>query len=237
MLREGFEAALIVGILLAFLNRMNRRDAFWHVWVGAAMAVVVSLAAAGVLFLVGAELEGEAEEVWEGATMLVAAGLLTWMIFWMRTQARFIKKHLETRIESALASGSAIGLMLVAFVGVVREGIETSLFMFSTVSGTDPVVSGIGALVGTLGAVALGYAFYRGSSHLDLRRFFSITSALLLAFAAYLLFGGLHEFAEAGFLPEETAPLVGVGVLLGMLSLYWYFRKPVAKQVAPAATR
>lgn len=224
MLREGFEASLIVGIVLAFLNRTGRREGFAAVWAGVAAAVVLSAGVAAVLFLVGAELSGRAELVWEGTTMLAAAGLLTWMIFWMRRQARTIRKELETQVQHALATGSAVTLALVAFVGVLREGVETSLFMVTTFQGANVAVQTAGALVGALLAVALGVAFYKGASRLDLHRFFSITSGLLLVFAGYLLARGLHEFAEAGILPDSTLLLAASFAALAAPTLWLYFR-------------
>jgi high-affinity iron transporter len=224
MLREGFEASLIVGIILAFLNRTGRREAFAPVWIGAGFALLLSTITAALLFLIGAELEGTSEKVFEGTAMLIAAGLLTWMIFWMRSQARFIKKELEEQIEHALAVGSSFGLALVAFVGVLREGVETALFLFGTVEGSNRLVASIGATIGLTGAVLLGYLFYRGASRLDLRKFFTVTSVLLLAFAGWLLAQGLHEYAEAGVLPESELLLLGAFVALAAPTLYFYLR-------------
>ena len=234
MLREGFEASLIVGIVLAFLDRSGRRDGFRAVWLGAGAALAISIAVGIALFAVNAELEGTAEALWEGIAMLAAAGLLTWMIFWMRRQARSIKRELEGQVQSALAGGSFLALAAVAFVGVLREGVETSLFLFSSFSGSDPVVSTIGAVVGLAVAVALGYAFYRGSSRLDLRRFFTITSGLLLVFAGWLLAGGLEELAEGGVLPENEVLLWGSFLALAAPTLYFYFRPRPAPRVDPA---
>ena len=122
MLREGFEASLILGIVLAFLNRTGRREAFTPVWIGAAIAVFLSVFVGALLFAVGAELEGTAEAVFEGTAMILAAGLLTWMIFWMRSQARSIKKELEGQVEHALATGSSFGLAVVVFVVSIPVG-------------------------------------------------------------------------------------------------------------------
>jgi high-affinity iron transporter len=224
MLREGFEASLIVGIVLAFLDRTGRRDAFWPVWIGAFSALAVSVALGTALFAIGAELEGTAEAVWEGTAMLLAAALLTWMIFWMRRQARTIKRELEEKTQHALAAGSAVGLGLVVFVGVLREGVETALFFFGTVESSKPVVSFVGAVIGLSLAVALGYAFYRGASRLDLRRFFTVTSVLLLLFAGYLLAQGLHEFAEAGILPENPLLLGAAYLALAGPTVYFFLR-------------
>jgi len=234
MLREGFEASLIVGIILAFLNRTGRREAFLPVWIGAGIALLLSTVTAALLFVIGAELEGTAEMIFEGTAMLIAAGLLTWMIFWMRSQARFIKKDLEEQIERALAVGSSFGLALVAFVGVLREGVETALFLFGTVEGSNKLFASFAAALGLAGAVLLGYLFYRGASRLDLRKFFTVTSVLLLAFAGWLLAQGLHEFAEAGVLPESELILVGAFAALAAPTLYFYLRP--AKKPKPAAS-
>lgn len=223
-LREGFEASLIVGIVLAFLDRAGRREGFWPVWAGAAAALAVSACLAAVLFAVGAELEGRSEAAFEGATMLLAAGLLTWMIFWMRRQARTIRRDLEAQVGHALARGSALALALVAFVGVLREGVETALFLFSTVEGSDTLSATASASAGLVGAVVLGYLFYKGASRLDLRRFFTATSVLLLLFAGYLLAQGVHELAEAGVLPESEPLLVGAFTSLAVPALYLFLR-------------
>jgi high-affinity iron transporter len=234
MLREGFEASLVVGIVLAFLDRTGRRDAFWPVWIGAGLALAISISVGALLFAVGAELEGTAEMVFEGVTMLVAAGLLTWMIFWMRRQARTIRRDLEAQVESALIRGSALGLAAVVFVGVLREGVETALFLFGTVEGSNRLVATTSAAVGLAAAVMLGYLFYRGASRLDLRRFFLATSVLLLLFAGWLLAQGLHELAEAGVLPESEALLVGAFAALAAPTLYFFLRKPRPAPQTPA---
>jgi len=226
VLREGFEASLVVGIVLAFLDRTGRRDGFAAVWLGVAAALALSLAVGVALFTAGAELEGRSELVFEGVVMLTAAGLLTWMIFWMRNRARTLRREIEGRTQAALDAGSAIGLALVVFLGVAREGVETALFLFSSVEGSNGVVSLIGAIVGGALAVALGYLFYRGSHRLNLRTFFTITSALLLVFAGYLLAMGLHELAEAGVIPESEALLVAAFAALAVPTLYFFFRKP-----------
>jgi high-affinity iron transporter len=233
MLREGFEASLVVGIVLAFLHRTGRRDGFRAVWLGAAAAAVISVGVGALLFVVGAELDGSSEQLFEGATMLTAAGLLTWMIFWMRRQARSIRRELESQVESALASGSGLALAAVAFVGVLREGVETSLFLFSTVAGANRIVATTSATVGLAAALSLGYLFYRGAAHLDLRRFFQITSVVLLCFAGWLVAQGLKELSEAGALPESNLLLGTAFLALAGPTLYFFLRKPKPKP-APA---
>ncbi len=225
VLREGFEASLVVGIVLAFLDRTGRRDGFAAVWAGVAAALALSLLVAVALFAAGAELEGRSEAIFEGVVMLIAAGLLTWMIFWMRNRARSMRKEIEGRTQAALEAGSTIGLALVVFVGVAREGVETALFLFSSVEGSSPLVSLVASLIGGAAAIGLGYLFYRGSHRLNLRTFFTATSALLLLFAGYLLALGLHELAEAGVFPESEALLVGSFLALAVPTLYFFFRK------------
>ena len=226
VLREGFEASLVVGIVLAFLDRTGRRDGFKAVWVGLGAALVLSLVVAVALFAVGAELDGTSELLFEGIVMLTAAGLLTWMIFWMRSRARSLRMEIEGRTQEALANGSTVGLALVVFIGVAREGVETALFLFSSVEGSSPLVSLVGSLIGGAAAVGLGYLFYRGSHRLNLRTFFTATSALLLLFAGYLLASGLRELAEDGVIPESELLIVGAFVALAAPTLYLFFRKP-----------
>jgi high-affinity iron transporter len=232
VLREGFEASLVVGVVLAFLDRTGRRDGFGAVWVGVASALALSLVAGIALFAVGAELEGTSEAVFEGTVMLVAAGLLTWMIFWMRGRARTLRTEIEGRAQAALDAGSAVGLGLVVFLGVAREGVETALFLFSSVEGSSRLVSVVGAAIGAAAAVGLGYLFYRGSHRLNLRTFFTATSALLLVFAGYLLARGLFELSEAGVIPESELLLVAAFAALAAPTLYFFFRKPKAPAAA-----
>jgi high-affinity iron transporter len=232
VLREGFEASLVVGVVLAFLDRTGRRDGFTAVWIGVAAALALSLAAGAALFAAGAELEGRSEMIFEGVVMLTAAGLLTWMIFWMRGRARTLRREIEGRTQAALDAGSALGLGLVVFIGVAREGVETALFLFSSIEGSSSLVSFAGAIIGGVVAVGLGYLFYRGSHRLNLRTFFTATSVLLLVFAGFLLARGLHELAEAGVIPESEALLVAAFAALAGPTLYFFFRKP--KPVAAA---
>jgi high-affinity iron transporter len=226
VLREGFEASLVVGIVLAFLDRTGRRDGFRAVWVGVGLALALSLAVGAALFAAGAELEGRSEAVFEGVVMLTAAGLLTWMIFWMRGHARTIRRDIEGRTQAALDAGSAVGLAVVVFVGVAREGVETALFLFSAFDASSTGLSLVASVVGGAAAVGLGYLFYRGSHRLNLRLFFAATSALLLIFAGYLLVSGLHELAEAAIIPESEALIAAALVAFAAPTLYFFFRTP-----------
>ncbi|MDO8567134.1 MAG: iron uptake transporter permease EfeU [Dehalococcoidales bacterium] len=201
-LREGLEAALVIGIILAYLGRTGNRQAFRPVWLGTSLGMAASVIAGGAIYLLAGEFSGRAEMVFEGVTLLVAAGVLTWMIFWMRNQAVNIKDHLHAQIQSALTSGSSLGLVTLAFVVVVREGIEASLFLFAATRVPEsPVLFTAGGLMGLAGAALIGYTIYKGTSRLNLRTFFNVTSIVLIVFAAGLLAHGFGEFHEAGIIP------------------------------------
>ena len=200
-LREGIEAALIVGIVLAYLSRSGHRSHFPSVWAGTALALLVSLAAGGVLFAVGAEFTGRAEEIFEGVAMFAAVVVLSYMVIWMKRQAVNIRGHLEAQVATAVAGGSAVALGLLAFVAVVREGLETALFMFAATRTATSAETLAGGILGLALAAALGYVIYRGSRVLKLKTFFNVTGVLLVLFAAGLLAHGIHEFEEAGVIP------------------------------------
>lgn len=200
-LREGLEAALIVAIVLGYLKRLGREGDFPTVWLGTAAAVALSTIAGLVVFNTLGELEGRAEAVTEGLVAFVATGVLTWMIFWMARQARFIKGELESKVDAAVVAGSSIALASIAFVAVLREGLETALFLLSTGVGTESSASQfVGGVIGLGVAIVLGYLVYRGSRKVNLRVFFRVTGALIILFAAGLLAKGVHEFQEAGLI-------------------------------------
>ncbi|MFL5907421.1 MAG: FTR1 family protein [Solirubrobacterales bacterium] len=234
-LREGFEATLIVGLILAYLVKTGQREEAVAVWWGVAAAAITSLAIGATLFLSSGELEGTSEMLYEGSAMIFAAAVVTWMAFWMRKQAATIGSHLREQVSESLRSGSAIGLASVAFIGVAREGLETALFLFASTENSGPVIAVAGGVLGLGAAVGLGVAFYRGALRLDLKKFFTVTSVLVIAFAAYLIFGGIHELAEASGseLLEMAAPL---GALLYGGGFAWlYLRDSLrARRAAPA---
>jgi high-affinity iron transporter len=201
MTREGLEASLIVGIVLGYLAKTENRRYFGLIWLGTAAALAVSVATGATLFFTVGELQGRAEQIFEGLAMLSAVAVLTWMIFWMRKQAANIKRELEARLANAIAAGSAVGLASVVFFAVLREGWETALFLFAIGESSTPLATAIGALVGLAISISLGVAIYMGSRRLDLRQFFTTTGLLLIVFAAGLLAHATHEFQEAGLLP------------------------------------
>jgi high-affinity iron transporter len=221
-LREGFEAALVIGLILAYLTKTNQRERAGAVWWGVAAASALSVVVGATLFLSGGELEGTGEALYEGTAMIAAAAVVTWMAFWMRRQAATIGAHLREQVSESLRSGSAIGLASVAFVGVGREGLETSLFLFASTEGSGATVAVIGGVLGLLAAVGLGVAFYRGALRLDLSKFFTVTSVLVIAFAAYLIFSGIHEIGEAAGSEalELAAPVAALLYGAGFALLY-----------------
>ena len=239
MTREGLEASLIVGIVLGYLAKTENRRYFRLIWLGTAAAVAVSVAAGAALFFTIGELEGRSEQIFEGVAMLCAVSVLTWMIFWMRKQAANIKKELEARLASAIAAGSAIGLASVVFFAVLREGVETALFLFAIGESSTPLATGIGAVVGLAISISLGIGIYMGSRRLDLRQFFTVTGLLLIVFAAGLLAHAVHEFQEAGILPETVEHLWNTNAILSedshfgkfLTALFGYNGDPSALEV------
>ncbi|MGA9162623.1 MAG: iron uptake transporter permease EfeU [Actinomycetota bacterium] len=210
-LREGIEAALIVSILLAYLRQLGRGDRSRVVWWGTGLAAVASLAAGATIFTVGAEFEGTAEQLFGGLVTLTAVGVLTWMIFWMRRQGAGIRADLHDKVDMALLGGGA-ALAAIAFFSVLREGVETALFLFAAAEGTAVGTGGVGsqllgAILGLALAVFLGVLLYRGAIHMNLRTFFKLTGFVLIVIAAGLFAAGIHELQEAGWLPllERTA--------------------------------
>jgi len=213
-LREGLEAAIILGIVVGLLQRTGNGAYARFVWVGAAAAGALSLAVAAVLFVLGRRLEGAAEAVFEGAMMFLAAGLLTWMIFWMQRQGRAMRSNLEGEIRRALTQRQRWGLAGLAFVAVAREGLELALFLTAAALSTSEGLVALGGLAGVLGAGLLGWGLYASTVRLDVRRFFDVSGALLLLFAAGLVAHGVHEFNEVRWIPAVVEPLWNVNGVL-----------------------
>ena len=208
-LREGIEAALIVSILLAYLRQLGRTDRAHVVWWGTALAIGLSAVVGTVIFAVGAEFEGTAEQVFEGLVTLTAVSVLTWMIFWMRRQGARIKSDLQEKVDTALVAGG-FALAALAFTAVLREGIETALFLFAAAKGTAVDAGGVagqvtGAVLGLGLAVVLGVLLYRGGIRMNLRTFFRVTGSILIVVAAGLFAYSVHELQEAGWFPLLTA--------------------------------
>jgi high-affinity iron transporter len=205
-LREGVEAALIVSIILAYLARTGNSRHFSRIWLGVGAAAVVSLVAGTAIYLTTRTLPNGTEQLFEGATMLVAAAIVTWMLFWMRRQAAGVKGELQARLDRALTDGSLFGLTALAFMAIIREGIETSIFLVGQADSAETGAPSIfvGALAGLAIAILLGYGFYRGTRRINLASFFRWTGIALVFIAGGLVGHAVHEFVEAGVITIGT---------------------------------
>jgi high-affinity iron transporter len=237
-LREGLEAALIVGIVLSALRKMQRSDSASAIWIGVAAAVVVSGAAAVALTMLGYELKDPAEAIFEGLTMLLAAGILTWMIFWMSHQSRTMKADLESGVEKAVGGGRR-ALFALAFIAVLREGVELALFLTAATFSSNAHQTFIGGILGLGAAVLLGWLLFAASVRINLRQFFTVTGILLIFFAAGLVGRGVGELVEMGWLPAFIAHVWDLGNVVSDIStlgqtlgaLFGYSASPSLMQV------
>ena len=221
-LREGLEAALVAGILVAYISRLGRRDVLPRLWIGVGLAVALSLAL-GAIFTFGAyALTTAAQELIGGLLSLTAVAMVTWMIFWMQRAGRTLKNTLHAEIDRALAAATLWSLVVIGFVSVAREGVETTLLLWSMVQsfGNAPEAL-LGALLGLLAAVVLGWLLARGMLRLDLRRFFTWTGAFLIVVAAGVLAYGIHDLQEAGALPGPYTALAPLDPTTGSVATGW----------------
>ena len=196
-LREGLEAGLIVAIILAYLKATHQRPHFRTVLIAALAAVAVSLAAGAAIFAVAGEFEGRTAEAFEGTAMLLAVGVLSWVVVWMKSEAVGKKKTLEGDLAQAIGVGSAFALALIPFTAILREGLETAVFLFAATRTSTPLESTMGASAGILAATALTWGIYSGGYRINLRIFFNVTGVMLIILAAGLLVNGLKELHEA----------------------------------------
>jgi high-affinity iron transporter len=200
-LREGLEAALIVGILVAYLVKTGRNHLLAPLWIGVGTAIAASLALGGFLSFTSAELSDRGEEFFAGTTSFLAVGFVTWMVFWMKRAARGLRDELHGKVDSAVGAG-ALAIAVTAFVAVVREGLETALFIYTNFKTVGAASSAtIGLILGLALAVALGYLIYNRSVKINLSKFFQITGTALIIVAAGVLSYGIHEYQELGWLP------------------------------------
>jgi high-affinity iron transporter len=210
-LREGLEAALIVGIIAAVIVRRGDRSALRPMWWGTVAAVALSAGGAIALDVANRSLTLKARATMEGVLALAAVGGITYMIVWMARHSASLRTELESKTGIALAAGSLAAVAGMAFVAVLREGLETAVFLLATLENSRSAVSGaVGASVGILVSVVIGYGIYRGGVRIDLRRFFRVTGVILVIVAAGLLASAVHELAEAGvitFLQESAVNL------------------------------
>ncbi len=203
-LREGLEASLVVVILIAYLVKTERRHLLPRIWGGVAAAVLVSFGFGALLTYGPQRLTFQAQEALGGTLSIVAVGFVTWMVFWMARHARGLSGELRGKIDTAADAGG-ISLAVVALLAVGREGLETALFIWSATqaAGSDGTqgIQLIGALLGLLTAVVMGFAFYKGVLKINLAKFFRYTGIILIVVAAGVLSYGVHDLQEAGILP------------------------------------
>jgi high-affinity iron transporter len=215
-LREGVEAALIVSIVLAYLAKTGNREYFGRIWLGTGAAIAVSVVVGVALFVTIGRFEPPYQQIFEGIALLVAAAVVTWMLFWMRRQAASVKGDLQAAVDRALHARAAWGLSLLAFTAVIREGIETSLFLVGQASSADTGAPSIllGALIGLAIAALLGWGFYHGSRRINLASFFKWTGVGLVFIAAGLLSHAVHEFIEIGVIQFGTQTAFDISAIL-----------------------
>jgi high-affinity iron transporter len=200
-LREGVEASLIVGIIAAFLVKEGRQDAMRQMWIGVGVAIALCAAVAVALRVIGEQLPQQQQEGLETIVGLIAVSTISYMIIWMRRHARGIKAELEGEAASALAAGSTMALVGMAFLAVLREGFETSVFLLAAFQdATDTTAAGAGAVLGLLAALTIGIGLYRGGVRINLHRFFRVTGLVLVFVAAGLLATAVHTAHEAGWI-------------------------------------
>lgn len=237
-LREGVEAALVVGIIATFLYQQGRRDALGWMWTGVALAVALCIGVAVILELVNENLPYKQQEGFEALIGLIAVAMVTWMIVWMRRHGRHLSSDLRSGAGAALARGSAIGLVAMAFLAVLREGLETATFLLATFQssyGVSPWSAGIGTLAGLAVAAVIGWAIYRGGTRINMARFFTVTSLLLVLISAGIVATALRHAHEAGIvnvLQGQALDLSAVvtpdsgsivnGLITGLLGIYPY---------------
>lgn len=238
-LREGLEAALVVGILVAYITRVGRRDLLPRLWAGVGLAIALALVVGAILTFGAYSLTFEAQEIIGGTLSLIAVAMVTWMIFWMQKTARTLKASLEGGIDRALAKGGLWALIAIGFVSVAREGIETTLLLWSMVqSFGDAPAALAGALLGLLAAVALGWMLARGMLRLNLRRFFTWTGGFLIIVAAGVLAYAVHDLQEGGVLPGPfgaLAPIDAGGVAVGLAGFPFGWAFDVTAAVPPGS--
>jgi len=238
-LREGLEASLVVVILIAYLVKSGRTHLLPRIWLGIAAAVAVSLAFGALLTWGPRSLTFETQEAIGGTLSIVAVGFVTWMVFWMARHARGLSGELRGKIDLAAEAGRA-SLAIVAALAVGREGLETALFLWAATqaatgeggSSTSPL---LGALLGILTAVAMGYAFYKGVLKINLSKFFTWTGAILIVVAAGVLAYGFHDLQEAGILPGLNSLAFDVSDTIAPTSWLGTFLKGIFN-FSPATT-
>jgi high-affinity iron transporter len=240
-LREGVEASMIIAILLAYLNRIGRRDHFKDVFIGVGAALVLATVGGVVAYETIRSYDGSrVQTIFETVTYLVAATVLTYMTFWMRNHARSLSKELRARADAALDGRARWGLGLLAFQAVGREGLETVVFTLAIIFSTSATGALAGAVLGLAGALGIAFVIYHLGHRLNLARFFTVIGVLLMVFAAGLLADAVQNLQELGWLPLLTTPMWHTASLLSedssfgdvLHSFFGYSDAPTPLQLA-----
>ena len=204
-LREGLEASLIVGILVAYIVKTNRKGHLKPLWTGVISAVIASIGLGGFLTYTSVSLSDRGQELFAGVTSFIAVALVTWMVFWMKRTARNLRNELQGKVDLA-ASAGPLALAGAAFFAVIREGLETSLFVYTNFQTVADVTSStVGLILGFAVSITLGYLIYKSAIKLNLAKFFTYSGVALVVVAAGVLSYGVHEFQELGYLPGPDA--------------------------------
>jgi high-affinity iron transporter len=220
-LREGVEASMIIAILLAYLNRIGRRDHFRDVFIGVGAALILATAGGAIAYATIRSYDGSrVQTIFETITYLVAATVLTYMTFWMRHHARSLSKELRARAEAALDGRARWGLGLLAFQAVGREGLETVVFTLAIIFSTSAASALSGAVIGLAGSLVIAFVIYRLGHRLNLSRFFTVIGVLLMVFAAGLLADAVQNMQELGWLPVLDTPMWHSASLLSQDSTF-----------------
>jgi high-affinity iron transporter len=218
-LREGVEAALIISVILSYLARTGNRRHFRPIWLGAVAAIATSVIVGAALWVTIGELHEPAEQIFEATAMLIAAAVVTWMLFWMRRTSATVSADLRAAVDRSLGSGGIWGLAILAFTAVIREGIETSLFLLGQATAASTADLGAlsvlaGAVIGLAVAAVLGVGFYRGARAFNLRTFFHWTGIALVFVAAGLVAGAIHELVEIGWIGVGAGAAFDISAVL-----------------------
>ena len=214
-LREGVEASMIVAILLAYLNRLGKREYFRDVFLGVGAALLLATGAGVIVYTTVRSYDGtRGQTIFETATYLLAAAVLTYMTFWMRNHARSISSELRSRADAAMDGKARWGLALLAFQAVGREGLETVVYTLAIIFSTSPGSAVSGALIGLAGSLVIAFVIYRLGHKLNLGSFFTVIGVLLMVFAAGLLADAVQNMQELGWLPVLNLPMWHTGQLL-----------------------
>jgi high-affinity iron transporter len=218
-LREGLEAALVVGVVLGSLRQLRRSDCARVVWGALGAAAVVSALAAWLFITLGLGGAASAEPAFEGLTLITAAGLLTWMLFWMQREGRHLRGELDQKVRCAVCQPGRRGIFMLTFVSVAREGIELAFFLVAVSFGHRPASVIGGAALGLATAAGVAWLLFATTVGLNVRRFFQVTGVALLFFAAGLVAKAMQEFNEAGWIPALIDPVWDSGQVLNDGSL------------------